>query len=79
MERFAAETKTKGGIMLPEKAQGKVLEATVIATGPGARDDKGNFIPMSIKVIDFFFPVISIIENNKIRIIITFMGRRGML
>src|SRR3954471_1311052 len=29
VERLAAETKTKGGIMIPEKAQGKVLEATV--------------------------------------------------
>ena len=30
--------KTKGGIMIPEKAQGKVNEATVVAIGPGARD-----------------------------------------
>lgn len=30
-------TKTKGGIMLPEKAAGKVLEGTVVAVGPGAR------------------------------------------
>lgn len=31
--------KTKGGIMLPEKAQGKVNEAVVIAVGPGAKND----------------------------------------
>ena len=37
VERFAAEAKTKGGILIPEKAQGKVLEATVLAVGPGAR------------------------------------------
>ncbi|KAK6060915.1 chaperonin GroS [Cooperia oncophora] len=42
VERVAAETKTKCGIMLPEKAQGKVLEATVIAVGPGARNEKAN-------------------------------------
>ena len=30
--------KTKGGIMIPEKAQGKVNEATVVAIGPGGRD-----------------------------------------
>lgn len=36
VERLAAETVTKGGIMLPEKSQGKVLQATVVATGPGS-------------------------------------------
>lgn len=36
VERFTAETVTKGGIMLPEKSQGKVLQATVVAVGPGA-------------------------------------------
>lgn len=39
MEKLAAETKTKGGIMIPEKAQGKVLEATVLSVGPGARNE----------------------------------------
>lgn len=53
VERFAAETKTKGGIMIPDKAQGKVLEATVISTGPGGRDNKGNLIPMTVQVISF--------------------------
>jgi chaperonin GroES len=50
VERFAPELKTKGGVLLPEKSQGKVLEATVIATGPGARNDKGDFIAPSVKV-----------------------------
>lgn len=36
VERFTAETVTKGGIMLPEKSQGKVLQATVVAVGPGS-------------------------------------------
>ncbi|KAJ1354763.1 hypothetical protein KIN20_011793 [Parelaphostrongylus tenuis] len=52
VERAAAETKTKGGIMLPEKSQGKVLEATVLAVGPGARNEKGDVIPMSVKTGD---------------------------
>jgi len=50
VERFAPELKTKGGVLLPEKSQGKVLEATVLAVGPGARNDKGDFIPPSVKV-----------------------------
>jgi len=53
VERFAAETKTKGGIMLPEKAQGKVLEATVLAVGEGVRcTDSGKMQPMSVIVGD---------------------------
>ncbi|TSU62983.1 10 kDa heat shock protein, mitochondrial [Bagarius yarrelli] len=35
VERLAAETVSKGGIMIPEKSQGKVLQATVVAVGPG--------------------------------------------
>ena len=39
VQRLAAETKTSSGIMIPEKAQAKVLQATVIAVGPGGRTD----------------------------------------
>lgn len=39
IQRAEAITKTKGGIVLPEKAQAKVLRGTVIATGPGAKND----------------------------------------
>jgi len=52
VERFAPELTTKGGIMIPEKAQGKVLEATVLAVGPGARAENGQTLPMSVKVGD---------------------------
>jgi len=44
VERFAPELKTKGGVLLPEKSQGKVLEATVLAVGPGARNDVIAFL-----------------------------------
>ena len=37
LQRIAAETKSKGGILIPEKAQAKGLEGTVVAVGPGAR------------------------------------------
>ena len=52
VQRADAITKTKGGIIIPEKAQGKVLEGTVIAAGPGARNEKGETVPMSIQVGD---------------------------
>ena len=36
-----AETKTKGGLIIPEMAQKSTLEATVVAAGPGARWGEG--------------------------------------
>ncbi|KAK6482972.1 10 kDa heat shock protein [Huso huso] len=52
VERLAAETVTKGGIMLPEKSQGKVLQATVLAVGPGNRTKAGDLQPVSVKAGD---------------------------
>lgn len=46
------ETTTKSGIVLPENAGEKPTKGEVIAVGPGKRDDKGNIIPMSVKVGD---------------------------
>lgn len=50
VERFTAETVSKGGIMLPEKSQGKMLQATVVAVGPGAVNPKGDLQAVSVKV-----------------------------
>jgi len=52
VERFAPELKTKGGIMLPEKSAGKVLDATVVAVGPGKTTDSGSLVAPSVKVGD---------------------------
>ncbi|KAL7670879.1 hypothetical protein ACOME3_005795 [Neoechinorhynchus agilis] len=49
VERFAPETKTKSGILLPEKAQSKVHTATVIAVGPGIRDRDGKMVSVQLK------------------------------
>nr|XP_039318116.1 10 kDa heat shock protein, mitochondrial-like [Saimiri boliviensis boliviensis] len=56
-ERSAAETVTKGGIMLPEKSQGeksqgKVLQAVVVAVGSGSKGKGGEIQPVSMKVGD---------------------------
>ncbi|XP_051998249.1 10 kDa heat shock protein, mitochondrial isoform X2 [Xyrauchen texanus] len=50
VERLAAETVTKGGIMIPEKSQSKVLQATVVAVGPGYANKDGNVTPVCVKV-----------------------------
>ncbi|XP_035313062.1 10 kDa heat shock protein, mitochondrial-like [Cricetulus griseus] len=52
VERNAAETVTKGGIMLPEKSQGKVLQATLVAVGSGTKGKGGDIQPVSVKVGD---------------------------
>ena len=42
VERFAKETTTKGGIHIPEKSIGKILNATVVAVGKGVRQKVGQ-------------------------------------
>jgi chaperonin GroES len=44
--------RTKGGIVLPDTAKEKPQEAEVAAVGPGARSEKGERIPMEVKVGD---------------------------
>jgi len=43
---------TKGGILLPDSAQEKPREGTVISVGPGKWDDQGNQEPLNVKVGD---------------------------
>ncbi|XP_036093129.1 10 kDa heat shock protein, mitochondrial-like [Rousettus aegyptiacus] len=51
VERSAGETLTKGGIMLPENSQGKVLQATVAAVGWGSEGRGSREIqPVSVNV-----------------------------
>uniref|UniRef100_A0A9J8CDN6 10 kDa heat shock protein, mitochondrial n=1 Tax=Cyprinus carpio carpio TaxID=630221 RepID=A0A9J8CDN6_CYPCA len=52
VERLAAETVTKGGIMIPEKSQAKVLQASVVAVGPGSTNKDGKVTPVCVKVGD---------------------------
>ena len=52
VSKFAKETTTKGGILLPEKGSTKVLNATVVAVGPGAKNSAGNTVPCSVQAGD---------------------------
>ena len=52
VQRAEAVTTTKSGLVIPEKAQQKVQQATVVAIGPGARNKNGDTIPMTIAVGD---------------------------
>lgn len=51
IKRSKAPT-TKGGILLPDSAQEKPKEGTVIAVGPGKVDEQGNREPMNVQIGD---------------------------
>ena len=42
VKRVASESKTKGGIIIPETAKEKPLEGVVVAVGPGAVRPDGS-------------------------------------
>ncbi len=52
VEPIEQEEMTASGIVLPETAKEKPQRGTVIAAGPGARDDEGDRIAMDVKVGD---------------------------
>lgn len=43
---------TKGGIIIPDTAKEKPQEAEVVALGTGARNEKGEVLPFSVKIGD---------------------------
>jgi chaperonin GroES len=52
IKRTAAEEKTPGGLIIPDAAKEKPVEAVVIAVGSGKRDKDGNLIPLDVKAGD---------------------------
>lgn len=55
IKREDAEEKTSGGIIIPDTSKEKPSKGSVVAIGDGARDEKGNLIPMNLKVGDKVF------------------------
>jgi chaperonin GroES len=52
VEPVEQEEVTAGGIVLPETAKEKPQQGKVLAAGPGDRNDKGERIPLDVKVGD---------------------------
>ncbi len=52
VKRVDSETKTAGGIVIPDNAAEKPDQGEVLAVGPGKKNDKGELNPMSVKVGD---------------------------
>jgi chaperonin GroES len=52
VKRLESDTKTKGGIIIPDTAKEKPQEGEIIAVGPGARDDSGKIVALDVKAGD---------------------------
>jgi chaperonin GroES len=52
VRRIEADQKTQGGIIIPDTAQEKPQEGEVVSVGPGARNERGDLIPMELKTGD---------------------------
>jgi chaperonin GroES len=49
VKRADAETKSAGGIIIPDTAGEKPQQGEVIAVGTGARDETGKVVPLDVK------------------------------
>ena len=52
VRRVEEDTKTKGGIIIPDTAQEKPMQGEIITVGPGGRDENGKLIPIDVKAGD---------------------------
>jgi chaperonin GroES len=49
VRRIESDERTKGGIIIPDTAKEKPMEAEVIAVGSGTRSDDGKITPLDVK------------------------------
>ena len=52
VKRLEEDTKTAGGIIIPDTAKEKPQQGKIVAVGPGARDETGKVIPLDVKAGD---------------------------
>ena len=52
LKRIEADSKTTGGIIIPDTAQEKPSQGEIVAVGPGGRDEAGKLTPIDLKVGD---------------------------
>jgi chaperonin GroES len=52
VKRVEEETKTKGGIIIPDTAKEKPAEGKIVAVGVGALNNDGVRVPLEVKVGD---------------------------
>jgi chaperonin GroES len=49
VKRVDSETKTSGGIIIPDTAAEKPQQGEIVAVGPGSRDESGKLIEIGLK------------------------------
>ena len=49
VRRVEQETKSAGGIIIPDTAAEKPQQGEIIAAGPGARDETGKIVALDVK------------------------------
>ena len=52
VRRIEAEEMTSGGIIIPDTAKEKPQEGEVVTVGPGARDEAGKLVELSVQAGD---------------------------
>ncbi|MGH7121538.1 MAG: co-chaperone GroES [Acetobacteraceae bacterium] len=52
VRRLNAEEKSTGGIIIPDTAKEKPMEGEIVSAGPGARNEKGEIVPLDVKAGD---------------------------
>ncbi len=52
VKRVEEDTKTAGGIIIPDTAKEKPSQGVIVAVGAGARDESGKIVPLDVKVKD---------------------------
>jgi chaperonin GroES len=52
VKRVEEESKTRGGIIIPDTVKEKPQEGEVLAVGPGARDESGKRVEPDVKAGD---------------------------
>jgi len=55
IKRIEDESKTEGGIIIPEAAKEKAQTGKVIAVGSGRYDAQGKLVPMNVKINDIVY------------------------
>ena len=52
VKRVEGETKTAGGIIIPDSAKEKPMQGKILAVGTGIRSEDGKVTPLDVKVGD---------------------------
>ena len=52
VRRIDEDQKTTGGIIIPDTAKEKPMQGEIVAVGPGARNEKGEIVPLDVKAGD---------------------------